>query len=54
MKRFALLTTILTGVLVLLLPFIGGGGPAIGTGVSSATAAETGLPIFASDTVPAA
>ena len=49
MKRFALFTTILTAVLVLVLPFIGGGGPAIQTGVASATAEETGLPIFASN-----
>ncbi len=49
MKRFALFTTILTAVLVLVLPFIGGAGPAIQTGVASATAEETGLPIFASD-----
>jgi hypothetical protein len=49
MKRFALFTTILTAVLVLVLPFIGGGGPALQSGVSSATAAETGLPMFASD-----
>jgi hypothetical protein len=54
MKRFALLTTLLTGVLVVLLPFIGGGGPAIGNGVSTATAAETGLPIFATTSVVAA
>lgn len=47
MKRFALLTTIVTAVLTLVLPFVGGGGPAIGA-VSSATAAETGLPAFAS------
>jgi hypothetical protein len=52
MKRFALLTTILTVVLVLVLPFIGGGGPALQGGVSSATADETGLPIFASDPAP--
>jgi hypothetical protein len=52
MKRFALLTTILTAVLVLVLPFIGGGGPALQSGVSSATADETGLPIFASDPAP--
>jgi hypothetical protein len=50
MKRFAVLTTILTGVLVLLLPFIGGGGPSIGANASSATAAENTLPIFASST----
>ena len=48
MKRFALLTTILTAVLVLVLPFIGGGGPALQGGALSATADETGLPIFAS------
>jgi hypothetical protein len=48
MKRFALFTTILTAVLVLVLPFVGGGGPAIQSSVGSATADETGLPIFAS------
>lgn len=48
MKRFAVFTTVLTAVLVLVLPFIGGGGPAIQGGVGSATAGETGLPIFAS------
>jgi len=53
MKRFAALTTILTVVLVLLLPFIGGGGPSLGTNVLSATANETNLPIFASVPVPA-
>ncbi|MCU1413662.1 MAG: hypothetical protein JWN80_1002 [Microbacteriaceae bacterium] len=48
MKRFALFTTILTAVLVLVLPFIGGGGPALqGSLTSAATADETGLPIFA-------
>jgi uncharacterized protein YkwD len=48
MKRFALFTTILTAVLVLLLPFIGGGGPALESSVSSsAVADETGLPMFA-------
>lgn len=49
MKRFALFTTILTAVLVLVLPFIGGGGPAIQVSVGSATAEDTGLPIFASN-----
>ncbi len=47
MKRFAILTTILTAVLVLLLPFIGGGGPSIGA-VSTANAAEAGLPLVGS------
>lgn len=54
MKRFALFTTILTAVLVLVLPFIGGGGPALQAGVTSATAEETGLPIFASSPMNAA
>ncbi len=49
MKRFALFTTILTAVLVLVLPFIGGGGPSLqGSLSSSAVADETGLPMFAS------
>jgi hypothetical protein len=48
MRRFALLTVVLTAVLVLVLPFIGGGGPAIGSSVSTAYADETGLPVFAS------
>jgi len=46
MKRVAFLTTLLTAVLVLLLPFIGGGGPSIGA--ASAALPETGTPIFAS------
>ncbi len=48
MKRIAILTTLLTTVLVLVLPFIGGGGPALQGGALSATADETGLPMFAS------
>lgn len=47
MKRFALLTTLVTAVLTLVLPFVGGGGPALGS-ASSATAVETGVPVFAS------
>ncbi|MET0991789.1 MAG: hypothetical protein ABWX66_05285, partial [Lacisediminihabitans sp.] len=45
MKRVAFLTTLLTAVLVVLLPFIGGGGPSIGA--ASAALPETGRPLFA-------
>ena len=45
MKRVAFLTTLLTAVLVILLPFIGGGGPSIGA--ASAALPETGRPLFA-------
>ena len=48
MKRFALLTTVLTAVLTLLLPFIGGGGPALTGGVSYASAAKSSGPLYAS------
>jgi hypothetical protein len=47
MKRFALLTTIFTAVLTLVLPFIGGGGPSLAAGLASASATST-LPRFAS------
>ncbi|MBK4348833.1 hypothetical protein [Lacisediminihabitans changchengi] len=50
MKRVAFLTTLLAAVLVVLLPFIGGGGPSIGT--ASAALPETGTPVFASATLP--
>ncbi|WP_394769649.1 hypothetical protein [Lacisediminihabitans sp.] len=53
MKRFALLTTLVTAVLTLVLPFVGGGGPALGA-ASSANAAETGVPVFASPVARAA
>ena len=51
MKRFALLTTLVTAVLTLVLPFVGGGGPSLGAAVSSANAAETGVPMFASPAI---
>ncbi|MBC7760564.1 MAG: hypothetical protein H7201_01940 [Candidatus Saccharibacteria bacterium] len=55
MKRFALLTTVLTAVLTLLLPFIGGGGPALTGSVSYASAAGSSGPLYASSIVaPAA
>ena len=50
MKRIAFLTTLLTAVLVVLLPFIGGGGPSIGA--ASAAIPETGRPVFAAAIVP--
>jgi len=50
MKRVAFLTTLLTAVLVVLLPFIGGGGPSIGA--ASAALPETGQPRFAAAIVP--
>jgi hypothetical protein len=40
MKRFALLTTVLTAVLTLVLPFIGGGGPALSGSVASASSSR--------------
>ncbi|MEO7123068.1 MAG: hypothetical protein ABI400_08135 [Lacisediminihabitans sp.] len=48
MKRFALLTTIFTAVLTLVLPFVGGSGPAILGSAGSAYAGNATLPIFAS------
>ncbi len=51
MKRFALLTTILTVVLTLLLPFVGGGGPSLTGSVSSASAAGSTAPVYASSAV---
>ncbi|WP_349899561.1 hypothetical protein [Parafrigoribacterium soli] len=47
MKRFALLTTIVTAVLTLVLPFVGGSGPALGNTVA-AYAGDATLPAFAS------
>ncbi len=47
MRRFAFLTVVLTAVLVLVMPFIGGGGPALGRSISTAYADETGVPVFA-------
>ena len=54
MKRFAILTTVITAVLTLVLPFVGGGGPSIaGSNVAFADAASA--PMFAStDAVVAA
>lgn len=52
MKRFALLTTVFTAVLTLVLPFVGGSGPALlGNGSSSAQAGARITPIFASPIV---
>ena len=48
MKRFALFTTVLTAVLTLVLPFIGGGGPSLTGGVASASAAGFVAPRYAS------
>lgn len=48
MKRFALLTTVLTAVLTLVLPFIGGSGPSLTGAVSSASAADSAAPRYAS------
>lgn len=53
MKRSAVVTTVLTFVLVLLLPFIGGGGPPIGSNVAAATSNKADVPIFASAALPA-
>lgn len=47
MKRFALLTTIFTAVLTLVLPFVGGSGPALASG-AAAYAGDSTLPVFAS------
>jgi hypothetical protein len=52
MKRFALLTAIFTAVLTLVLPFVGGSGPALlGNSSSSAQAGSNIAPIFASPVV---
>ncbi|MHC5795156.1 hypothetical protein ACVXZ4_03280 [Lacisediminihabitans sp. FW035] len=51
MKRFALLTTVLTAVLTLVLPFVGGGGPSLTGSVTSASAAGSTAPVFASSLV---
>jgi hypothetical protein len=48
MKRFALLTTIFTAVLTLVLPFVGGGGPSLAAGLASSTVSGSALPRFAS------
>lgn len=45
MKRFALLTVLVTAVLTLLLPFVGGSGPGID---ASASASGSAIPVFAS------
>ena len=50
MKRFAILTVVITAVLTLVLPFVGGGGPSIAGG-STAFADGTDAPMFASDGV---
>jgi hypothetical protein len=47
-KRFAILTTIFTAVLTLVLPFVGGAGPSLASRASAAGVMETGLPRFAS------
>lgn len=51
MKRFAFLATVFTTVLVLVLPFVGGGGPGFATPVSISGSTT---PVPASSTVPAA
>jgi hypothetical protein len=48
MKRIALLTTIFTAVLTLVLPFVGGSGPALLGGSSPAYAGDSTTPVFAS------
>jgi hypothetical protein len=48
MKRFALLTVVVTAVLTLVLPFVGGSGPAFGGSALSASAFDTVTPVFAS------
>jgi hypothetical protein len=53
-KRFAILTTVFTAVLTLVLPFVGGGGPGLVSSATAANSSATGLPRFASPTsVPA-
>ena len=54
MKRFAILTTSLTAVLTLVLPFIGGGGPALTGNTSSASAIGSAAPPYASSVVATA
>lgn len=52
MKRFALLTTVFTAVLTLVLPFVGGSGPALlGSGSTSAQAGSGIMPVFASPVI---
>ncbi|MEO7006288.1 MAG: hypothetical protein ABI065_04585 [Terrimesophilobacter sp.] len=48
MKRFALLTTLFTAVLTLVLPFVGGSGPTLLGGSATAYAGDSTAPIFAS------
>jgi hypothetical protein len=52
MKKFAFLATVFTTVLVVVLPFVGGGGP----GLTSQAVADSGsaTPLFASISAPAA
>lgn len=51
MKRFALLTTVLAAVLTLALPFVGGGGPGLGTSLALASSSRAGVPIFATSVI---
>ncbi|MEO6505629.1 MAG: hypothetical protein ABIW36_03015 [Terrimesophilobacter sp.] len=46
-KRSALLVAVLTAVITLVLPFIGGSGPSL-VGETAAAATQTGVPVFAS------
>jgi hypothetical protein len=52
-KRSALLIAVLTAVITLVLPFIGGSGPSL-VGETAAAATQTGVPVFASVMRPAA
>ncbi|HUG51401.1 MAG TPA: hypothetical protein VLZ78_10445 [Terrimesophilobacter sp.] len=52
-KRSALLIAVLTAVITLVLPFIGGSGPSL-IGETAAAASQTGVPVFASVMRPAA
>ena len=52
-KRSALLIAVLTAVITLVLPFIGGSGPSL-IGETAAAATQTGVPVFASVARPAA
>jgi hypothetical protein len=52
-KRSALLIAVLTAVITLVLPFIGGSGPSL-VGETAAAAAQTTVPVFASVMGPAA
>lgn len=54
MKRIALLTTVLAAILTLALPFVGGGGPGLGTSGAEASSARGGVPIFATSVIPPA